>query len=79
MCWPRHSQGAQRHPCSGLYTVLILARHPQVYSTYRYTFDRVYGPDSTQQEVYENSARESVRQVLEVSHCHVVFSEGSAG
>ena len=39
----------------------------QVYSTYRYTFDRVYGPDSQQQEVYEHSARDSVKQVLEVS------------
>ncbi len=38
----------------------------QVYSTYRYTFDRVYGPDATQQEVYDNSARDSVKQVLEV-------------
>ena len=39
---------------------------PQVYSTYRYTFDRVYGPDATQEEVYEHSARDSVKQVLEV-------------
>ncbi len=38
----------------------------QVYSTYRYTFDRVYGPDSNQQEVYEHSAKDAVQQVLEV-------------
>lgn len=36
-----------------------------VYSTYRYTFDRVYGPDASQEEVYDNSARDSVKQVLE--------------
>lgn len=41
--------------------------HVQVYSTYRYTFDRVYGPDASQEEVYNNSARDSVKQVLEVS------------
>lgn len=38
----------------------------QVYTTYRYTFDRVYGPESTQQEVYEHSARGAVQQSLEV-------------
>lgn len=38
----------------------------QVYNTYRYTFDRVYGPESTQQEVYEHSARGAVQQSLEV-------------
>lgn len=39
-----------------------------VYTTYRYTFDRVYGPESHQEEVYEHSARGAVQQVLEVGH-----------
>jgi hypothetical protein len=38
----------------------------QVYTTYRYTFDRVYGPNSEQAEVYDHSARDAVHQALEV-------------
>ena len=38
----------------------------QVYTTYRYTFDRVYGPNSEQADVYEHSARDAVHQALEV-------------
>lgn len=50
---------------------------PQVYSTYRYTFDRVYGPDATQEEVYEHSARDSVKQVLEVMSVVQICSAAS--
>jgi hypothetical protein len=38
---------------------------PQVYSTYRYAFDHVYGPDSQQEEVYQQSARSAVLNVLD--------------
>jgi len=37
-----------------------------VYTTYRYTFDRVYGPKSEQADVYEHSAKDAVHQALEV-------------
>lgn len=38
----------------------------QVYNSYRFGFDRVYGPDSTQEEVYVQSARSAVHNVLQV-------------
>ena len=37
-----------------------------MYTTYRYTFDRVYGPKSEQADVYEHSAKDAVHQALEV-------------
>lgn len=39
---------------------------PQVFSTYRFTFDHVYAHDSAQADVYMNSARESVLNALQV-------------
>jgi hypothetical protein len=42
-------------------------RVSQVYNSYRFGFDRVYGPDSTQEEVYLQSARSAVQNVLQVS------------
>ncbi|GAB4823415.1 hypothetical protein N2152v2_010461 [Parachlorella kessleri] len=36
-----------------------------VYNTYRYAFDHVYGPDSRQEEVYQQSARSAVLNVLD--------------
>ena len=39
---------------------------PQVYNSYRFGFDRVYGPDSTQEEVYSQSALSAVQNVLQV-------------
>ena len=38
-----------------------------VYATYSFTFDRVYDQDNEQEEIYEQSARESVLSVLEVA------------
>lgn len=38
-----------------------------LYATYQFTFDRVYDQNSSQDEVYVNSARDSVLSVLEVS------------
>ena len=46
--------------------VSTLHSSEQVYTTYRYTFDRVYGPASEQAELYEHSARDAVHQALEV-------------
>jgi hypothetical protein len=39
---------------------------PQVYNSYRFGFDRVYGPESTQEDVYSQSARPAVQNVLQV-------------
>ncbi len=38
----------------------------QAYSTYRFTFDRVYGPTADQDEVYEHSAKRTVLSTLQV-------------
>jgi len=38
----------------------------QVYNSYRFGFDRVYGTESTQEEVYVQSARSAVQNVLQV-------------
>lgn len=38
----------------------------QVYNSYRFGFDRVYGPESTQEDVYSQSARGAVHNVLQV-------------
>ncbi len=40
---------------------------PNLYTEHTFSFDRVYGPESSQQEVYENTARGAVQSVLEVS------------
>jgi hypothetical protein len=40
--------------------------HAQAYATYRFTFDRVYGPEADQQEVYEHSAKRTVLSTLQV-------------
>ena len=45
---------------------------PQVYSSYRFGFDRVYGPDSTQEEVYAESARGAVLSVLQGYNASIV-------
>ena len=39
----------------------------QVYATYRYTFDTVYGSESEQQNVYQNTAREAVMSTLQAN------------
>lgn len=38
----------------------------QVYATYRFSFDKIFGPDSQQEQVYEHSAREAVIAALQV-------------
>lgn len=38
---------------------------PQLYATYRFTFDHVYDQDSRQEEVYETSARSAVHCTLQ--------------
>lgn len=38
----------------------------QVYNSYRFGFDRVYGPESSQEDVYVESARSAVQNVLQV-------------
>jgi hypothetical protein len=42
-----------------------IARNPQMLSHHTFSFDRVYGPESTQTEVYETSARPQVHSVLQ--------------
>ena len=37
-----------------------------MYSTYRFAFDHVYGPDSAQEDVYNQSARSAVHSCLQV-------------
>ena len=37
-----------------------------MYNSYRFGFDRVYGPESTQEDVYAQSARGAVHNVLQV-------------
>jgi hypothetical protein len=52
--------------CVGTHT-LPSAPHTtptQVYNTYRFGFDRVYGPDSSQEDIYAESARTAVSSVL---------------
>lgn len=44
----------------------------QVYSTYRYGFDHVYGPDSLQEEVYQQSAKSAVLNVLDGYNASIV-------
>lgn len=39
---------------------------PQVYNSYRFGFDRVYGPGASQEDVYVESARGAVQNVLQV-------------
>lgn len=38
----------------------------QVYPTHQFTYDRVFGPDSQQAEVYEHAARGAVLSTLQV-------------
>ena len=38
---------------------------PQVYNSYRFGFDRVYGPGASQEDVYVESARGAVQNVLQ--------------
>jgi hypothetical protein len=53
-------------------------RHPlQVYNSYRFGFDRVYGPDSTQEDVYAESARSAVNNVLQVRRRLAVATLGA--
>lgn len=44
----------------------------QAYATYRFTFDRVYSPDSDQAEVYEHSAKRTVLSTLQVTHAFLI-------
>lgn len=37
-----------------------------LYNSYRFAFDAVYGPESTQAQVYEQCARPAVLNVLQV-------------
>ena len=39
--------------------------NPHVLTSHQFSFDYVYGPDSTQSHVYENTARPAVLSVLE--------------
>ena len=39
---------------------------PQVYPTHQFTYDRVFGPNSQQAEVYEHAARGAVLSTLQV-------------
>lgn len=38
----------------------------QVYPTHQFTYDRVFAPDSQQEEVYEHAARGAVVSILQV-------------
>jgi hypothetical protein len=40
-----------------------------VYPTHLFTYDRVFGPDSPQAEVYDHAARGAVLSTLEVCAC----------
>ncbi|EFN55673.1 hypothetical protein CHLNCDRAFT_133904 [Chlorella variabilis] len=43
-----------------------------VYNSYRFGFDAVYGPDSTQEDVYMQSARSAVQNVLQGYNASIV-------
>ena len=62
-------------PCFGENVTIYYNGTAQVYTTYRYTFDRVYGPNSEQADVYEHSAKDAVHQALEVRQgwCHLIL------
>lgn len=47
---------------------------PNLYTEHSFAFDRVYGPESTQLEVYENTARGAVTSVLEVRLVSLSFA-----
>lgn len=42
-----------------------IQENPHITTTHQFSFDYVYGPDSTQSHVYENTARPAVLSVLE--------------
>ena len=51
-----------------------------VYSTYRFSFDRVYGPDTPQRAIYEESARGAVTNVLQGYNASIIaFGQTGAG
>ncbi|PSC74516.1 Kinesin-II 95 kDa subunit [Micractinium conductrix] len=43
-----------------------------VYNSYRFGFDRVYGPESTQEELYVHSARNAVHNVLQGYNASII-------
>ncbi|KAI3425840.1 hypothetical protein D9Q98_007814 [Chlorella vulgaris] len=49
-----------------------------VYNSYRFGFDRVYGPESTQEDVYSQSARPAVQNVLQGFNASII-ANGQTG
>ena len=51
-----------------------------VYNTYRFAFDRVYGPESQQTQVYNDSARDVVANVLQGYNASIIaYGQTGAG
>ncbi len=51
-----------------------------VYNSYRFAFDRVYGPEASQESVYEESARDVVMNVLQGYNASIIaYGQTGAG
>ena len=57
----------RRHRTEAVLICSLVCSAAQVYNSYRFGFDRVYGPESTQEELYVHSARNAVHNVLQAS------------
>jgi len=51
---------------------------PSMYTEHTFSFDRIYSEESTQSEVYENTARDSVMSVLE-GYNSTILAYGQTG
>jgi len=38
----------------------------QTFASYRFTFDRIYSPECSQEDIYTNTARDAVLSTLQV-------------
>ena len=51
---------------------------PNMYTEHTFSFDRIYGQNSTQKEIYDNTAKDSVMSVLE-GYNSTILAYGQTG